>query len=133
MIFQHTLNDVLSGEKTQTSRIWKHYYRVQNSHMRFVDRHEKFGKREFYVLWSVNKSLRRLYEVGRTYAVQAKRGGKGLARIRILKLAKRDIREFDESDIQREGFDSFDSFYMLWQEMHDRNYEALVINFELVQ
>ncbi len=136
MIFQHTLDDVLTGRKTQTSRIWKHYYRLGNEDIVYGDSHQKSPnvQKMFFTLWLLNTNTpRKVYEVGKTYAVQAKRGGHGLARIRIKSLAKRDIRDFDDDDIEREGFWGFEQFYDLWCEMHDNNYEALVINFELIK
>lgn len=150
-IFQHTINEVLSGRKSQTSRIWKPNYI-------FIDGMNPPDD-NITVLSSAKNSItsRKLYYVGQVLSVQPKRGAKGVAKIRILELAKRDVRDFTDEDIQREGFPHKTWFLHTWTEMHDKPmyrkldyaelgswhseltnrpsefYTALVIRFELVE
>jgi hypothetical protein len=114
MIFQHTLDAVLSGRKSQTSRIWKDDYLLQDDTL--VSR----------------KSGRRLYYVGQEFSVQPGRGKKAVARRRITQLEKWDVRDFTEADIQREGYSAGEDFLALWRSLHKDNYIALVINFEAI-
>ena len=154
MIFQHTIDSVLAGRKSQTSRIWRDYYSV--SGWRYgVDGNDSG------VILSVSSPSRQLYGLQQELAVQPARGAKGVARIRILELAKRDVRDFTQADIAREGFGDgsladFERFLSVWVSMHDKwlwrqvankthvnftgatdglssqFYTALVIRFELV-
>jgi hypothetical protein len=114
MIFQHTLAAVLNNSKTQTSRIWKDDYDLQDETL--ISR----------------KSGRRLYYIGQGFSVQPGRGKKAVARRRITKLEKRDVRDFTEADIRREGYKKYEKFLDLWRSLHKDNYIALVINFEAI-
>jgi hypothetical protein len=151
MIFQMTLDSVLSGGKTQTSRLWKDSWATS-----FVSPNSD-AIRAIYSCHDKQPFKRLRYEVGQVLSVQPARGQKGIAKIRILELAKRDVRNFDASDIAREGFPNKSWFFHTWTQMHDKkahngfsetdavfnetflisrpaeHYTALVINFELVQ
>lgn len=125
-IFQHTLDKVLSGEKTQTARIWKDSYRVGDYGNYFDEDYQHLGAEGIEVLWSVTSSgSRRLCREGQIRSVQPGRGKKGVARIRILKLWKQDVRDYLIDDIRCEGF--LDSeplvaqcgFFDVWCKMHD--------------
>ncbi len=120
MIFQHTLDAVLDGTKTQTSRVWKDNY------VSVVE-----GDNNITVI--SKSSGRRLYYVGQEHAVQPKRGASGVGRIRITSLGKRNVSFFDAEDIRREGFQNMAEFLSVWRGMHKSNYLALVIRFELVE
>ncbi len=115
MLFIHTIDKVLSGEKTQTSRIWKDDYTFS------WDEYDRELPTVVLSMkaWEAGK-IRQLYRVGQTLAVQPKRGAKGVARIRILELAKRDVRNFASEDIQREGFEDISEFLRVWVSMHDK-------------
>ena len=113
MIFEHTLEKVLSGEKTQTSRLIKSDTEVVLDGI---------------VIVAVMQNNRYQYRVGATYRVQPARGQGGIQRIRIVQIQNRDVRYFDESDIAREGFSSYDEFIKAWATMHDI---ALVKGFDL--
>lgn len=156
-IFQHTIDKVVSGSKVQTSRIWKDDYVFSWSDYEEPNQIVLSQK-----AWDAGK-IRKLYYVGQTLSVQPSRGAKGVAKIRITGLAKRDVRDFTAEDIRREGFlptkSGFVDFYRVWYGMHfpayvkllDDNYvnadwwldsmkaqiakhnTALVIRFELVE
>ncbi len=115
MMFLHTLPQILSGQKTQSSRIWKDDYFFPSDY---------YDKTIYTTLlshkaWDAGK-VRTLYRLGQILSVQPSRGVKGVAKIKILELAKRDVRDFDESDIAREGFPNRTWFLHTWTEMHDK-------------
>lgn len=117
MIFQHTLEQVLDGSKTRTSR----RNHGEDFHDGIV-----YNVSERYRVWPetgerelLDRKLRRLYYPGQILAVQAKRGGKGLARIRLLAISSVDVRTYTYPDIRREGFSSRWNFLHLWISMHD--------------
>lgn len=151
MIFQHTLDAVLRGEKTQTSRTWKPNY----GHV--------LEKNNSLTIFS-KVSGRKLYYVGQEIAIQPGRTKKGVAHRRITSLGKYDVRCFSDSDFEREAvfaegiLTAEERFYNVWCFMHDKEfwksperlmkgtgiqanmlldrpvkcYTALVINFEVV-
>ncbi len=126
MIFQHSLNAVLNGSKSQTSRIWKPDYVFSWSDYEEPNQIVLSQK-----AWDAGK-IRQLYRVGQVFSVQPNRGQKGVARIRILELAKRDVRTFDYTDIVREGFGASDSpytwFFNTWISMHDVSLSKEIAN-----
>lgn len=163
MLFQHTLEQVLSKQKTATSRLWKDGWYF-GSHLQIKD--SQFSAFQGNSVYSTKGKIRKVYEVGQVLSVQPARGQKGVAKIRILELAKRDVRGFTFAEIEKEGFEHAQDFIQLWAQMHDKAYyatmpiktfdgnsydsvyekwlrgfserpadfyEALVINFELVQ
>lgn len=105
MIFQKTLEHVLAGTKTQTSRIWKENYLP-----------EYYGSD---LLSIRNQKGILLYYVGQELSVQPARGTKGVARIRIQELHKADVRDFDADDFKREMLND-KLFYETWASMHDK-------------
>lgn len=114
MLFIHTIEQVLAQKKRQTSRLWKPDYVFSWSDYEEPNQIVLSQK-----AWDAGK-IRRLYYVGQELAVQAGRGQKGIARIRITELAKRDVRDFTEEDIRREGFESIHEFLRVWVSMHDK-------------
>jgi hypothetical protein len=123
MIFQHTINDVLSGAKTQTSRIWKDDYFFPSDYCDKTVYSTLLSRKA----WGNNK-VRRLYHVGQILSAQPNRGAKGVAKIRILELAKRDVRDFTDEDIAREGFVDRLDFFITWMYMHSKPYLKLLAN-----
>lgn len=129
MIFQHTLEQVLDGSKCQTSRLWQ-----ENWIVTYTKEHKNGYDTFDDVLYPISSlkekypyyPYRLKYRVGQTLSVQPNRGAKGVARIRILELAKRDVRAFDDSDIKREGFENALSFYRVWYGMHFPEYLKLL-------
>lgn len=130
MIFQHTWEKVLSGEKTQTRRIVKPKT-VFPSNMRSTDNTDGdwmwHGKvftasacKPGTGYWGLGYTEARIkYEVGKTYAVQPGRGKKAVARIRILSIRREDVREISGQDVKAEGFDNRVAFMNVWLQMHD--------------
>jgi len=105
MLFQHTLNQVLDGSKTQSSRIWKDSY------------YPEYYEGELIAIRRLNGNL--LYYIGQELSVQPSRGKKGVARIRIQELHKADVRTFDAGDFERETLNDI-LFYKTWTSMHDK-------------
>ena len=158
MIFQHTLEQVLDGRKTQTSRIVKpgDYKQVFE---RFKTRPNPDGTLEFTEeekILEVHRNRRLLWKVGRDYAIQPGRGKPAVGRFKLIKIRREDVRDISFWDIQREGFNQSSEFWHVWCLMHDpqatipsdlhvgldwlefRNrpaerYQAWVLDFELVR
>jgi hypothetical protein len=129
VIFQHTIDNVLNGTKTQTSRIWKDNYTI-GAINQYGD---TSPNNDIKWVQSLNGSQRMLYRTGQELAVQPKRGAKGIARIKITHLEKRTVDTFTDVDIAREGFVNHAEFLKVWRAMHGNDCLALVIRFELVQ
>ena len=119
MIFQHTIENVLNGTKTQTSRIVK-----PGDYIQYADT----GAGETYHVYieGVYRNRRPLWKVGNTYAVQPGRGQKAVARIRILQISKQDVRHITAEEARAEGFNSEVEFFEVWCKMHDpKGFELL--------
>jgi hypothetical protein len=121
MIFQHTLEEVLSGRKTKTSRLI-------NPHDTAVIGSD--GKIE-----AVLNKGRDKYRVGKTYAVQPARGKPAVARIRLLGIERKTVSETSKSDAKQEGFASREEFFAEWGSIHGENKldaGVWMLEFELV-
>lgn len=116
MLFMHTWEKVLSGEKVQTSRLWKNNWHFQDN---IVYLTQEISERTLF-------AYRKQYYVGQILSVQKARGTKGIARIRVLELARRDVRGFTDEDIAREGFADRVSFFRVWYGMHFPAYLKLL-------
>lgn len=111
MIFQHMLDQVLDGTKTQTRRLVKPG-QVWDSGMIFS------GER-----------VTPIYRPGQTLAVCPGRGKKQVARIRVLDLKHEDVRSISVEDAKAEGWtyrplqpytaDPVLWYLRLWASMHD--------------
>lgn len=123
MIFQHTWEKVIAGEKTQTRRIVKPGQRLV----------EEFYDWPFWHVYDNNDRL--VYATytplniatGR-YAVMPARGVRGLrkvADIQITRIRREDIREISAEDVTAEGFraeypsGAYFGFIETWASMHD--------------
>jgi hypothetical protein len=118
MIFQHTWEKVVSGEKTQTRRLVKpvHYqyrdFEVGRDVILGVRRADGSG-------WVANSDPF-VWMVGNTYAVQPGRNKKSIARIRITGIRREDVRKISEEDVRAEGFVNRLQFLHTWIGMHDK-------------
>jgi hypothetical protein len=105
MIFQHTLDKVLSGQKTQTRRIIR------------------------------PGEQRPRWNVGRVYAVQPSRRHKAVARIEITDVRRQRLGEITQEDAQAEGFSDVAEFAQVWTNIHGHynpETEVWVVSFRLV-
>ncbi|MCU0464247.1 MAG: hypothetical protein MUF38_06730 [Anaerolineae bacterium] len=117
MIFAHTLEQVLSGQKWQTRRL--------------VKLGESLEKNRYII--KANGRVR--YEVGKTYAVQPNRGKKSVARILMIGIRRERVGEISHDDAIAEGFRSREDFLNTWRAIHgqdaDLSREVWVFEFEL--
>jgi hypothetical protein len=117
MIFAHTLDKVLAGQKRQTRRL--------------VKPGETFEE----AAGTVKQNRRTLYQIGKTYAVQPNRGKPSAARIQLNGLRKETVAAIMDADAKAEGFDSRDEFISTWKHIHgkmaDLQREVWVLEFTL--
>lgn len=142
MQFTHTIDNVMSGEKTATRRIVK----PTDIYIKHIDTGD---------IVAVLRNGRQIYTVGKCYSAQPGRGCKGVATIKILGIRREDVREISDADVIAEGFGvhadgrvNRGEFFRTWCQMHDfqtpscapsilrtrpaERYQAWVIEFELV-
>lgn len=130
MIFQHTWEKVLSGEKVQTRRLVKlgdgfttplSMVLIGKDAGRVIttppNRH--LPSPDFNNIYSVCNGKRTVYQVGKDYAVQPGRTKPAIARIRITGIRREDVREIDLEDVVAEGFKYEGEFLYTWCSMHD--------------
>lgn len=98
MIFQHTHELVLSGDKTQTRRLVK-----PGDELHSWWENDRVGFRKAVQM----DSGRIRWEVGRTYAVQPGRGQKAIARIRITDIRREPLQAITEAEAEAEGVEPF--------------------------
>lgn len=123
MLFQHTIDKVLSGEKTQTRRI-------VGSRDEFYEPPE--GDLPAAVFrWQSGGGSKPVYIVGKDYAVQPGRGKPAVARIRVTGLRREDVRVISGIDIKAEGFNSYRDFMWTWISMHDKSHARMIERNEL--
>ena len=123
MIFQHTWEKVLSGQKNQTRRIirvgeigregWD--YKSHEHCIAFVYKHDDS-------ITSVIPQRLMRYSCGDTYAVQPGRGKKSIGRIEITGIRREDVRQINDEGVRAEGFASKQEFLLIWASMHDRSF-----------
>lgn len=97
MNFQHTWRQVLDGSKTQTRRLVK-------------SEHIKAGALNVLIPYVYTRpdygggfmGHRKLWQVGRTYAVQPGRGQKAVGRIRITDIRQECVQDISEDDAWKE-------------------------------
>lgn len=139
MIFQHTLDHVLSGRKTQTRRLWPAGYRLVADPVtdRLTVRDQRGHVR---------------YCVGQERAVQPGRGKKGVARINITELRVERLHKITWLDAISEGVKDphradlrmderngcVAQYQQIWASIHrapetqwNKNPEVLVITFTM--
>lgn len=128
MIFQHTWEKVLSGEKTVTSRLPKEGETalVVDTEMRGaakipVERVVPFDQVQKWdeVQTVYTASGRVKWRVGGIYAVQPSRNQKGVARIRILKMWREDVRYAKFGTLMDEGFSTPSALLEIWFKIND--------------
>lgn len=135
MLFIHTIDKVLSGEKVQTRRIVKPgdedtIFPMPTDRM-FSQRgilYAAYPAHEAREISTVFRNGRRLWNVGQEIAVQPGRGKKSVARILITGLRCEDVREISVEDAKAEGWElGLDAvtkypalwYLRLWTQMHD--------------
>src|SRR5664279_740162 len=107
MIFQYTLDQVLSGRKTQTSRL--------------VTPHDSAVYGSGHEIVAVTVNGRDKYRVGKTYAVQPARGKPAVAHIRLVRIEGKKVSATTLAEAKAEGFASREAFFETWNEIHGAN------------
>ncbi len=121
--FQHTLRQLLTGEKTETSRIALpepdgtglrdgEMFRWPNG-VKAVQRFNA-SQMKWITVWLE----------GQEYAIQPARGVRSVGRYRVEAIWWQDVRSLTAQQIKAEGFSSAQAFDALWQKMHGEHYEA---------
>lgn len=101
MLFIHTWEKVLSGEKTQTRRIAKPGETLKAGTL--------FNSRG--IKW----------DMGRVYSVQPGRGLKSVGNIQVVRISyDEDVRLISEENARAEGFADKKEFLLVWSAMHDK-------------
>jgi hypothetical protein len=121
MIFQHTLELVLNGDKTQTRRVIS-----PNSHA--IRAHNN-------KITSVVVNGRDKWRVGSTYAVQPARGCPQVARIQITAIRSQVVKYISTADAIAEGFKNRSEFLNMWRSIHGNDSfdsRVWVVEFEVV-
>lgn len=122
MIFQYTLDLLLSGRKSQTCRLT----RPGETEVRAAN-----GQIE-----AVRANGRDKYRVGKTYAVQPARTQPAVARIRLTGIERKRVQDMSAAEAQAEGYASRAEFFAVWHKVHGeskRNAEVWALRFELVK
>lgn len=122
MIFQYTLDLLLSGRKTQTCRIAKP--------------NESAVRGSNGTIEAVTVNGHDKYRVGKTYAVQPSRNQSAVARIRLVGIERKNVAEITTEEAQAEGDTSREEFFEVWRSIHgEKNFsaEVWVLKFELVR
>lgn len=115
MIFQHTWEKVLTGEKSQTRRLVKPGEYLDSLY--YDGRHDIVRAANNRIVHATSIS----FEPEKTYAVQPGRGKAAVARIRILSIRREDVREISDADVEAEGFQTASDFFIAWVKMHDKS------------
>jgi len=101
---QKLIEDILARKKTQTRRLVKP-----------GDAWEQTGHRFDAVI----RNGRTLWRVGQTYAVCPGRGKPQVARFRLLRIRREDVRDISQGDAIAEGFENELGFWETWCGFYD--------------
>ncbi len=118
MIFQHTLEAVLAGRKTQTRRLMNQLGQA----MEYCKSYPNYPH-EIQSVWTAkNGVFRTKWEVYKTYAVQAGRGKPAIARIKIIRINEecigRGVSVITDEQAKAEGFANRAEFLATWEAIH---------------
>ena len=127
MIFQHTWEQVLRGEKTQTRRLVKDGETLERNYI-LSD-----GTLSPTVVFTAKGRVK--WAVGRTYAVQPGRGKKQIARIRLTDIRQERLQNISIEDVRSEGvspaiapYAHYLPYRQLWDTIHNRPGERWIDN-----
>lgn len=110
----------LSGERTQIRLPVKPNHHALNVWRTELGSELRIGESGDSNRIGVVQALGRdIYLVGKTYAVQPEYRKRAVARIRILRIRREDVRQISDADVKAEGFTSAARFFDTWIGMHD--------------
>lgn len=121
MIFQHTIDKLLAGNKTQTRRVMK------PNEVAIRGRYNK--------ILAISINERDKWRVGQTYAVQPARGKSQVARIKIIAINSQCVHYINHHDAIAEGFANRHEFLETWATIHGADSlrtNVWILKFELV-
>ena len=135
MLFIHTIDKVLSGEKTQTRRLAKDDEGMIFGRVGSIcqDIEEYINS---YPRMGVSYIERVRFQIGKTYAAQPGRGKPQQGRIKITAIRCEHLLEITDADAIKEGFASRDEFLAAWDKINGpnaRNKLVWVLDFEVVK
>lgn len=121
-LFQHTLGQLLRGEKTETSRLALPQADGEHIVGREMIQYPMGNKA---VMRGTPHGWRLKWQVGRDYAIQPSRWVKSVGQYRIVDIWWQDVRSLSNAQVQAEGFEANYDFIHLWLKMHgENNFEA---------
>ena len=130
MIFQHTIDKVLSGEKTQTRRLFKAGdYGWMCGYSNEIN--PSTGRTGFIYSSVSNQQSEKIinrWQVGKTYAIQPGRSMKAVGRIEIVSIRCQDVRNISAKDAYAEGFAGKIDFLATWAGMHDKSLGLKIVD-----
>lgn len=118
-LFQHTLEALLRGEKTETSRICG--LLSDGTGVRGSEAIRYPGGVKTLCRLSRTDSWTKVWAVGQGYAIQPGRGIAAVGRYRVLDIWQQDVRKLKPEQIAAEGFQKRADFMRIWTWMHDRD------------
>lgn len=119
-LFQHTLGQLLRGEKTETSRLALPQADGEHIVGREMIRYPMGNKA---VMRGAPHGWRLKWQVGRDYAIQPARGVKSIGQYRIMDIWWQDVRRTSLQQAIDEGFVYRIDFLHLWGLMHDPGFK----------
>lgn len=125
--FNHTLAALLSGKKTETSRIIKpgDYHGLSQGLM--IAHWLPSQQGEWYA--SVHfGNWKTHFEVGKEYAIQPHRTAKSIGKFKIDRIWRQDVRTLTPEQVKAEGFNSLSDFLIIWCKMHDKSQNPVVLD-----
>lgn len=116
--FQHTLKQLLMGQKTETSRL---ALPEPNGTGEYDCEMITFpmGTMAVSLLKKNARNWSHKWVVGKDYAIQPSRTAKSIGRFRVLNIWRQDVRTLTAEQAEAEGFESRLAFLSCWIKMHD--------------
>lgn len=116
--FQHTLKQLLTGQKTETSRIA--LPEPDGTGTFFCEMIRYPGGVPCVQLYLPTwDKWRTVWETGKEYAIVPRRGVKSVGRYRVESIWRQDVRTLTEAQVHAEGFQTWQEFLQVWCQMHD--------------
>lgn len=116
-LFQHTLGQLLRGEKTETSRLALPHADGEHIVGREMIQYPMGIKS---VMRGTVQGWRIKWQVGKDYAIQPARGVKSIGQYRIVDIWWQDVRMLTDKQVNAEGFKTWQSFFETWCAMYDQ-------------